>query len=300
MRLQLFSDLHADWRAPRPIRIGEGVDVVVVPGDVAEGARNSFAALRRIVPETIPVVFTMGNHEFYRRFFVEELEEARRSAPDFNVIVLENESVVIGAVDGVGGIKFVGATGWVDFRLFGDLRMGAAMSVARDKMNDHKRIGWRKRPWGRFRPQEAAMLHAESRRFIAQSIAAPHRAAAVVVVTHHAPSFRSVPEAWKSDLLTAAYASSIGDDLLAGQAPRRASSSADDLLGGLAGPRVDCWFHGHVHARSDYRIGPTRVLCNPHGYGDEVADFDPCLIVEFDSGPLGSSKPFPRVSSTDA
>lgn len=284
MRVQLFSDLHADWRAPRPIKIGEGVDVVVVPGDVAEGAINSFAVLRRIVPEIIPIVFTMGNHEFYRKFITEELAEARRAAPDYNVVVLENDSVVLGAVDGVGGIKFVGATCWVDFRLFGNLRMGAAMSAAREKMNDHRRIGWRKRPWERFRPQEAAKLHAESRRFIADAIAAPHHGAvAVVVVTHHAPSLQSVPEKWKSDLLTAAYASSIGDDLLAGPAVPRVPCIADNLSASPPTPRVDCWFHGHVHARADYRIGSTRILSNPHGYADEVPDFDPCFVVEFAS-----------------
>ena len=106
MRVQIFSDLHADRRAPRPIDICEGVDVVVVPGDVAEGARNSFVALRRIVPDTIPNVFTMGNHEFYRRFIVEELDEARRAAPTYNVAVLENGSVVIGAVDGSSALLF--------------------------------------------------------------------------------------------------------------------------------------------------------------------------------------------------
>lgn len=269
-RIQLFSDLHADWRAPKPVEIGEAVDVVVVPGDVCEGARNSFVALRRIVPADIPIVFVMGNHEFYRRFVVEELEEARRAAPDYNVILLENDSAVVGAVNGVGGVRFIGATGWVDFRLFGDHRMAAAMAAARGGMNDHRRIGWRKRPWERFRPQEAATLHARSRAYIAAEIANPHDGP-VVVITHHAPSLRSVPTQWKSDLLTAAYASSIADDLV--------SVSPGDV-----GPsRIDCWFHGHVHAPSDYMIGATRIVCNPHGYGDEVDGFAPCLIVEIGS-----------------
>jgi hypothetical protein len=276
MRIQSFSDLHADWRAPKPIEIGDGVDVVVVPGDVGEGARNSFVALRRIVPLAVPIVFVMGNHEYYRRFFFEELQEARVAAPDFNVILLEQDVAVVG-----GAIRFVGATGWTDYRLFGDGRMPAAMANARDTMNDHKRIGWRKKPWGRFRPQEAANLHSRARDFIREAINTPF-AGPTVVVTHHAPSLLSVPERWKNDILTAAYASSIAHDLLAVASNYAGAAVASDGAG-ASPPRVDCWFHGHVHVRADYRIGATRMICNAHGYADEVPAFDPRLIVEIPS-----------------
>lgn len=280
MLAQLFSDLHADWRAPKPIAIGAGVDVVV-PGDVCEGARNSFVALRRIVPIDIPIVFVLGNHEYYRRFVFDELEEARRAAPDQNVILLENDTAVVGAENGVGGVRFIGATGWVDFRLFGDHRMAAAMAAARDGMNDHRRIGWRKRPWGRFRPQEAAVLHAQWRAYLAAELADPKAAAVpIVIVTHHAPSFRSVPELWKDDPLTPAFASSIADDLLSGHRDGANDHRADLHEAIRPTPSINFWLHGHIHARSDYMIDRTRVVCNAHGYGDEVADFDPSLILE--------------------
>ncbi|WFU41451.1 metallophosphoesterase [Bradyrhizobium sp. CB82] len=284
MLAQLFSDLHADWRAPKPITVGAGVDVVIVPGDVCEGARNSFVALRRIVPVDIPIVFVMGNHEYYRRFVLDELDEARRAAPDHNVVLLENDTAVVGAVNGVGGVRFIGATGWVDFRLFGDHRMAAAMAAARDGMNDHRRIGWRKRPWGRFRPQEAAAMHAQSRAYIAAELADPRASAMpVVIVTHHAPSFRSVPELWKDDPLTPAFASTIADDLLSGPLDGTDDLRSNPQEATGPTPRVDFWFHGHVHACSDYMINRTRVICNPHGYGDEVQDFDPGLIVKISS-----------------
>lgn len=41
MKIQIFSDLHADVAHLKPIMIGDDVDVVVVAGDVAEGAENS-------------------------------------------------------------------------------------------------------------------------------------------------------------------------------------------------------------------------------------------------------------------
>jgi hypothetical protein len=65
MNIQIFNDLHVDVSRPPPITIGTDVDVVVVAGDTAEGAGNAFVALRHIVPERIPIVMVMGNHEYY-------------------------------------------------------------------------------------------------------------------------------------------------------------------------------------------------------------------------------------------
>jgi hypothetical protein len=274
-KLQIFSDLHSDWRAPRKIKIADGVEIVVVPGDVAEGARNAFAVLRDIIPARILTVFALGNHEFYKRFYLEELALARSAASEFNIVLLENDVAYLPASDGGDQIRFIGATGWTDYLLFGEQKRLAAMAVAREQLNDHRRIGWKRLPWERFRPQEAAALHSRSRQFIAESIAIPH-AGPTVVVTNHAPSLMSVPDRWKSDLLSAAYASTIGRDLLeASTGPRAVSSHRDPGT-----PRVDFWFHGHVHARADYMIRSMRVIANPNGYGDEVSDFDPELVVE--------------------
>jgi predicted phosphodiesterase len=95
MRLQIFSDLHCDVRKHKSIEIGHDVEAVAAAGDIAEGAENAFIALRRIVPDAIPVIFVMGNHEYYRRFFNEELRFVRAIAPNFNVHLLENDTTVI-------------------------------------------------------------------------------------------------------------------------------------------------------------------------------------------------------------
>ena len=86
----------------------------------------------------------------------------------------------------------------------------------------------------------------------------------------------------ENDILTAAYASSIAHDLLAVASNYAGAAVASDGAG-ASPPRVDCWFHGHVRVRADYRIGATRMICNAHGYADEVPAFDPRLIVEIPS-----------------
>lgn len=81
-----------------------------------------------------------------------------------------------------------------------------------------------------------------------------------MVVTHHAPTARSLDPVHEGDPLAASFASPL-----------------DGLVGRLA---PDLWVHGHVHARVDHRVGPTRVLCNPRGHGGATRDFDPALVVE--------------------
>jgi Icc-related predicted phosphoesterase len=67
-----------------------------------------------------------------------------------------------------------------------------------------------------------------------------------IVVTHHAPSIKSNVDQYRSDRLSAAFASNMEDFILEHQ------------------PRL--WIHGHTHESFDYQIGKTRVVCNPRGY----------------------------------
>ena len=258
MNIQIFSDLHVDVSRPPPITIGTDVDVVVVAGDTAEGAGNAFVALRHIVPERIPIVMVMGNHEYYHRCIPEELALARELAPSLNVHLLENDSVVL-EIAGTR-VRFVGCTLWTDYRLFGANNAAVAIRVASHGLNDHRLINWRKKPWQRFRPEEALLTHTVSKAFLVETLATPF-AGPTIVVTHHAPQWLSVHPQYRNDLLTAAFVSDLSALILEFQ------------------PEI--WIHGHVHSSFDYAVGPiTRVLCNPHGYWDENPDFNSSLVVE--------------------
>lgn len=259
MKIQIFSDLHLDAARIKPINIMAGVDLIIVAGDTCEGALKAFEYLRRIVPMAIPIVMVMGNHEHYRRFVPVELTLARQHAPSFNIHLLENDSVVVGDNAVVGGVRFVGTTLWSDYAIFGAANVNAVMNVCASGMNDHRLIGWQKKPWLRFRPQEAALLHHRSKAFLNETLATPFDGP-TVVVSHHAPHWDSVHPRFRSDRLTGAYVS--------------------DLSALIETHQPTLWVHGHLHHSSDYRIGQTRVLANPHGYGSENPDFDGELVVE--------------------
>lgn len=259
MKIQIFSDLHIGFGPLKPIRVAPDVDIVVAAGDTCEGVHRAFEHLRRIVPTHIPIVMVLGNHEFYRRFIPDELALARLMAPSFNIHVLENTSVILGVErDGIG-IRFTGATLWTDYMAFGAANQSAVMNACANGMNDHRLIGWQKQPWLRFRPQEAALLHHRSRKHLADTMAVPFSGPTVVTV-HHAVHWNSIAQRYLTDPLTGAFLSDLDDWLMETQ---------PDLL-----------IHGHVHNSSNYTVGNCRVICNPHGYGDENPDFDGALVVE--------------------
>jgi hypothetical protein len=195
MRIQIFSDLHLDVHAIKPITISADVDLVIVAGDTCEGVLRAFEHLRRIVPLHIPIVMVMGNHEYYRRFIPEELALARSQAPTFNIHVLENNTVTLGN----GGVRLVGATLWTDYCAFGETNRPPVMNVCATGMNDHRLIGWQKQPWLRFRPQEAALLHHQSKTYLEGVLATPFKGPSTVVISHHAVHWNSILPNFRSD-----------------------------------------------------------------------------------------------------
>ena len=261
MKLQIFSDLHFDVAPVKKIAIADDVDVVIVAGDTCERVLRAFGHLRRLVPLRIPIVMTMGNHEFYRGFIPDELTLARSHGPAFNIHVLENDTVTLADAASIGRVRFVGATLWTDYQIFGEVNQTAVMNACANGMNDHRLIGWQKQPWRRFRPQEAAQLHHKSKAFIAETLALPF-SGPTVVVSHHAVHWNSIEPRFHSDPTTGAYLSDQSELIETFQ------------------PAL--WVHGHVHNSSNYFIGRTRIVCNPSGYGNENTIFDSALTVEVD------------------
>src|SRR6266404_2572281 len=256
MRGQIFSDLHLDVFPIKPITIVPGVDLVIVAGDVCEGVLRAFEHLRRIVPMDIPIVMVPGNHEFYRRFIPDELALALAHAGAFNLYILNGTALEL------AGVRFAGATLWTDYQVFGEANQARVMNACAKGMNDHRLIGWQKKPWLRFRPQEAALLHHRSKAYLEGVLATPFEGP-TVVVSHTAVHWNSVHPKYRSNPVTGSFVSD------------------QSVLIERYQPTL--WVHGHVHKSSDYWVGQTRILCNPHGYGSENPDFNDAMVVELEA-----------------
>ncbi|MBC3920060.1 metallophosphoesterase [Undibacterium sp. CY18W] len=258
MRILPLSDLHHElWREAAPT-IDPTIchpDVVVLAGDIDTGAKAVEWAAQTF--SGIPVLYVHGNHESYGKHLdhVQEDIEAACIASG-NVHFLNCNELVL------DNVRFLGATLWTDFRLFGDDDRQIAMREAEAVMVDYKRIRLARVGYRKLRSADTAKFHSEHKLWLKQKLAEPF-AGKTVVVTHMAPSMKSVPERYAQDMVFAAYASNL--DEIASQA--------------------DLWIHGHMHESFDYEIGQCRVVCNPCGYKTragtpENAHFDPNLIIE--------------------
>lgn len=260
MRIRYLSDLHLEFDCPKQPLPSCGEDLIVLAGDIHIGTQG-IAWARQVFPQT-PVLYLLGNHEFYGHHFDHLIAEARSACVDSNVQLLENDSVVM------DGIRFLGCTLWTDFHLLGEARRDEALEEAGLCMNDFLRIS--RGPVGRRRcvlPIETAERHLMSRRWLEREIA--QSAEPVVVLSHHAPCVGTSHPQFDGDLLSTAFAS----DLTA-----------------LMQPAVKAWIFGHTHFNVDFEIAGTRVLSNQRGYPrEDVADFrwDRCIEISLDGAVIG-------------
>jgi predicted phosphodiesterase len=249
MRINVLSDLHLGV-SPMDTPLNEA-DVVVLAGDIATPRQAACWAMRF----GKPVLYVLGNHEFYGGSIPDTAHELKRLCAGTDVHVLDDEALVL------DGVRFLGTTLWTDFMLFSaDAERAEAIDEARRKLRDFSRI---RTGDAVFTPADSAALFARHAAWLEQKLQEPHDGP-TVVISHHAPSPRSIHQRFAGSLLNACFV-----------------SDAEHLVDG---DRVQLWIHGHTHDSFDYALNGTRVLCNPRGYAREAAIenalFDPHLIVE--------------------
>ncbi|SDK75425.1 Calcineurin-like phosphoesterase [Pseudomonas delhiensis] len=246
MRIRVLSDLHHEHFGGRRELPAVDADLVVLAGDIHEHLQGLHWA-REAFPDT-PVVYVAGNHEFYNSDLPELTQAMRNLARALDIHFLENDALVI------DGVRILGATLWTDFLLYGEESLPLTLQRALRLMPDFSCIDWFTAP---FTPALSQQLFEASRDWLAAQLAEPF-AGPTVVVTHHAPSARSIPPQYVGDSLSPAFASDL-----------------EQLV-----QQCDLWLHGHVHDALDYRIGRTRVVANPGGYPGERGGFDPYGTVD--------------------
>jgi predicted phosphodiesterase len=247
MRMHILSDLHLEF-GNGPIPATEA-DVVILAGDIHLGRQGRRWAASHFPAK--PVIYVLGNHEFYHQSLPELTEILKRETDGSPIHLLENRAVEI------KGYTFLGCTLWTDFLL--SHNQAAAMRVAEEIMSDYHIIEFRSEGRG-LRAPDTARLHAASVAWLRGALAKCDRAR-TIVVTHHAPSARSEAPSAANSPLKPAFASNL------------------DWLVEQSG--VPLWIHGHTHYNVDYVMGSTRVLTNQRGYPEELCQgFNPSLIVE--------------------
>lgn len=275
MRAHILSDIHNDYSSASgptyDIPTDLACDAILIAGDIS--GRLSRRGLRWLLSQRdrtgLPIVLIAGNHDFWRGSLDEEISRFRdRLGAQAGIHLLDGDEIIL------NNCRILGGTLWTDYRIYSDEYTAQAEGLR--YMNDMRLIRTRSytrrlKPW---------MLEEEFQRyrsFLESRLATPFDGP-TIIMTHHAPSGRSLLGGRCTEPLDASYASNL-EPLIRAHAP-------------------DFWIHGHIHERRDYAIGSTRILANPRGYvraADgrhrpaeiENAAFDPGLIVDTaDTRPL--------------
>lgn len=252
MKLHILSDLHlsvAAFEVPKT-----DADVIILAGDIARPKE----AIAWASSFDKPVLYVPGNHEFYGSNIDSTLKELKQLCSQNDIQVLDNNDVVI------GGVRFLGTTLWTDFQLFGDgEKRDVAVSEALNFIRDFSRIKMDELSGRMFTPDLSELLFNRHANWLEEKLAEPFPGK-TVVITHHAPSTKSIHPRFADSPLNSCFV-----------------SDAERLIDGK---RVVLWIHGHTHDSFDYAVNGTRVVCNPRGYSkngvNENPKFDPALVIE--------------------
>lgn len=236
MKIHIVSDLHREF-GYNDFDLNLA-DVLILAGDTDLEVKG--ISWLKSLSLDIPIIYVLGNHEYYKGAYPKTLYKIKDAASNSNIHVLENESLEIDHV------CFHGCTLWTDFSLKGN--PAAYGSLCQSRMNDYKKIRLGDN-YAKLRSIDTFRIHQTSRQWLTESLSvseAKHN----IVVTHHAPSIRSLPMKYLDDPISAAYVSDM-EDLIIKHQP-------------------SYWIHGHIHTPVNYKIGNTEIICNPHGYINEL------------------------------
>lgn len=285
VRIQVASDLHLEFRKGpcEDLVASTGAPLLALVGDIGWPASDAYASFLAAMTGRYERVFVVpGNHEYYGTADDDEsptmdhIARSMRAACErhSNVSLLDDAAVV------VGGVRYIGSTLWSHIPAALEPRCTSGMNdyhlirVNCDNDDDDTLEGARKT--ARLTVQDTNALHAAAVEFIDGQL---HEAAVArqpaVVLTHHAPSFRSIHRRYALSPFTCAFAT--------------------DLEATLMRPPVALWLHGHTHAACDYvlerriggdgegRLHRVRVVNNPAGYpGEADTGYRRDLVVEVD------------------
>lgn len=251
VRIGVLSDLYIDKLGSPPIP--EVLpDVLVLAGNIGCGVKGIEWAARTYA---CPIVYVLGNYSYRGHSLDDFGDELRDSTWGSNLHLLQNDTLFF------RGVRFIGTTLWTDFALLGDTVSGIV--AAGGLCEDYKFI--RNREGKPITAADTIAEHRQAVEYLWRTAAAPYDDGHTVVVTHHAPSLRSVATGFRDDSLTACFASNL-DDLV---------FDSDAML----------WVHAGAYGPVDYMLGDTRVVANPRGVHTQdglqlVKNFRPDYTVE--------------------
>ena len=270
MRILPLSDLHFEHHRDHGREFvasldPHGVDLLVLAGDISRmdiGIEDSLTLFRKRF--RCPIVYVHGNHEY---FFSDRASVVR--ATKHAVRKLQGVHWLEGDIVEIDGQRILGTTLWygpAPVPKGHPLLLSTDAEWARGRIRTVTERGAEVSTYPDFAAIEDFIPwvygdHDRAVRFLTDNLREGD-----VVVTHFLPSQKSVVRRFVGAPSNCWFVTDV-EPLIAERKPA-------------------LWINGHTHDALDYRIGPTRVVCNPLGYvtlgpmRDQGIEFnDSCRIV---------------------
>lgn len=200
------------------------------------------------------VLIVLGNHDFWGGNLPKEYSNYRKSISSQNI---DNTFLIQDNMLEIGNNKFIGGTLWTDYLSSNSEIMNFA---EKSSMNDYKYISYGLIDQ-RIRSKHLLSAHLKTRNFIFVNSVRDYAQQKIWVITHHAPSIKSIPtDTHNSMYENALYYSNLDSEI------KKAN--------------IDYWIHGHIHEVQNYFIGKTQVISNPRGYPDQDTQYTPWHLLE--------------------
>ena len=264
-RFLYWSDLHqehAPFPLPDGLRPGE-VDALLLGGDIANAMNTPDFALEALRAYTVPVLFVLGNHDYYGQnatTFERALRQRINALRDAGLDV----DWLTGQARVIAGTRVIGTTLWTD--LCPVPHDTPDFKQALD-MKDYQRILIDDGAQTRFlAPQDTRAWHQAQAQALFEEARKPFDGP-TLVMTHHLPSYACIHLSHTGQPLNHAFASNLDDRI-------RAST-------------IDWWLYGHTHQPTNIDMARTdggicRLRANPLGYPHEreTSRFNPYCIID--------------------
>jgi predicted MPP superfamily phosphohydrolase len=252
MHIQIISDLHrTHWvnalargstMDPFPFDascINEQANMVLLVGDLdndIDKVTELVTTLALAHPDKTFLAIP-GNHEFYGKNVHTTLSEYNATTN----ILPPNAHLAARQVIVHEGIRYILCILWSNI-------LPSVRVYVEKKINDFTHI-YRNNNNDPLLAKGYNTLHQDDLKWLKTNLAIPYDGR-TVVVTHHAPSWKSVPLSYIGNKCNSVFVS--------------------DLDGLIEEYKPVLWVHGHTHTPMDYNIGNTRIVCNPLGYPHET------------------------------
>lgn len=229
MKINILSDIHIEFN--RKFKFNKN-ETYLVAGDIGH-IDNSIPFLSKLDKST-KVIFIAGNHEFYNNS-IEGYETLKTEFKDSeNITFLQDDYITL------NGVNIYGTTLWSS--LESSLDINFLSNYGRERMNDFKLIKYKDCI---LDPIDLIDFHNDALSKMT-SFLKEKKNEKTIIMTHNSPSYSSNLSKYDGDLLNSFFCNKMDDYIIEHK------------------PNV--WIHGHLHNTSLYKIGDTRIVCNPLAY----------------------------------